>query len=67
MSMLESNSINAFMKNGVEEFIFLFLPEDTTENGCCIDIGGNKTRNTVKVVFWIAISLAVSLAVGLLK
>lgn len=60
------------MKRGFEDFIFLFLPEDTTEKTDhrpkdSINIEVNKTRSTVKVVFWIAISVTAALAVGQLK
>ena len=66
------NSINVLMKRGVEDCIFLFLPEDTTEkadhrHSDCINIGVNMIRSTVKVVFLIAISVAASLAVGQLQ
>jgi len=66
------NSINAFMKRGVEQLLFLFLPEDTTGDpdqrlNDYIKIGVNKTRNTFKAVFWITISVAATLAVGQLQ
>lgn len=66
------NSINELMKRGIKELIFLFLPEDTTENGDYrhsdgINIGVNKTRDKAKVLFWITISVAVTLAIGQLK
>lgn len=66
------NSISAFFKKGVEEFIFLILPEDTTENSDRrqsddLNIPENKIRGTVKLLLWITISVAAALAVGQLK
>ena len=66
------NSINELMKRGVQECIFFFQPEDTTEkadhrHSDCISIGVDNTRSTVKVVLWLAISVAATMAVGQLK
>lgn len=66
------HSIKQRIKRGLEKCIFLCLPEDTTENGDpwhsdYRNIGLSKTRSTAKVVFWLVISIAATLAVGQLK
>lgn len=60
------------MKRGVQECIFFFQPEDTTEkadhrHSDCNSIWVDSTRSTVKVVLWLAISVAGALAVAQLK
>lgn len=67
------SSKNGLMKRGMEEFNFFFQPEDTSEkpdhrHSDCAGIGvADNTRSTVKVVLWLAVSVAVSLALGQLK
>ena len=65
-------SVNSLVKRGMGDLAYLFLPEDTTDN---IDRKGkdsiilvkNSSRSTVKVVFWIVVSITISLVLGQLK
>ncbi len=65
------NPMPALLRKSVGELIFLILPEDTTEKTGPKDkvIGYEKcnARSISKVVFWIIISITISIAIGQLR
>ncbi len=66
------NSINDLVQKGLKELVYLFQPEETTDKAegrqyDATGLGTSKTRNIIKVVFWLGISIAISLAIGQLK
>lgn len=63
------NSINKLLSKGLKELAYLFQPEDTTDSPegrhyKATGLGTSNTRNTVKAVFWLAMSILISLAIG---
>ncbi len=60
-----SKSITDFAKKCILNLVYIFHPEDTLVT--VSDLADNKTRSTVKVLFWVAVAMVFSLAVGQLK
>jgi hypothetical protein len=63
------NSINDLVQRGLKELVYLFQPEETTDKAGgrqyeATGLGTSKTRNIVKGVFWLAMSIVISLAIG---
>lgn len=56
------------IKRGLGQLVYLFLPEDTSETGRSqndlLSIKASSPRSTVKVLFWVVVSVSITLAVG---
>jgi hypothetical protein len=62
-------SINDLVQRGLKELVYLFQPEETTDKPGgqqyeATGLGTSKTRKIVKGVFWLAMSIVISLAIG---
>jgi hypothetical protein len=62
-------SINKLLKRAKKEITYLFLPEDTTHmaGDCQNRMAGlvpSYIRSTVKIVFWVSVSIAIPLVIG---
>lgn len=54
------------------ELIYLIIPEDTTDktegrSNHCLRLEAANFSSNIKVVFWIAVSIAMSIAIGQLS
>ena len=63
------NSVNKLARSGLKELVYLFQPEETTDRAEghhyeATGLGTSNTRNRVKAVFWFAMSIVISLAIG---
>lgn len=73
LDLYGSASIPHLLRKFQREIHFLVTPEDTTgQNGrrgeqpISFEVSSN-TRNLIKVVFWVVVSITISIAMGQLK
>jgi hypothetical protein len=64
--------VTDLLKRGLEDLAYLFVPEDTADNGerkrkDSHSLKENSIRSTVKVAFWLVVSVTLSLALGQLQ
>lgn len=67
-----TNSIKDLVKRGLKNLAYLFLPEETIERprgrkNEAIGFEASKTGSILKMVFWVVMSITLSLAIGQLK
>lgn len=67
-----TNSVKDLVKRGLKNLAYLFLPEETIERprgrqNKTIGFEASKTGSTLKMVFWVVVSIILSLAIGQLK
>lgn len=67
-----SNPINDLVKKGLGDLVCWLLPEDTTDKAGpgrnrSIDLNTAHTGSVGKTMFWIVVSIGISLAMGQLK